>query len=101
MIVTLSDGTVVTFKDYYTHKAENILNDELERDVVLEPDEEGYLRKKRVPAANVRRAYEAVLPYLIESPQVTQPWLEGLRREDYGLLYQAALDINLQSRQRK
>lgn len=96
-----SGGTVVVFKSFYSHKADKVLWEELNRDVKIERDADGNLVKNQIPAGNVARAYEAVLPLIIESPAVTQEWLDDLPRDDYGKLYQAALDLYTQSSDKK
>jgi hypothetical protein len=101
MQVKLSDETVVTFKPYYTHKADKVLWEEMNRDAKIVRDGEGNVTSKEIPAGNVSRAYEAVMQYIIESPDVTQKWLDDLPRDDYGLLYQAALDLYTETSSRK
>ncbi len=101
MNVTLSDQSTVVFKSYYSHKADKVLWEDMNRDVKIVRDAEGVVASREIPAGNVARAYEAVMPYIIEHPAVTQQWLDDLSREDYALLYQAALDLYTQSSDKK
>ena len=99
--VQLSNGALITFKPFVTHKADKVITNEFNRDVKLIRDEFGAVTGQEIPAGNIGRGYEMGLPLLIDSPVITQVYLDDLSREDYGLLYKAVQELYLASSVKK
>jgi hypothetical protein len=82
-MITLSTKQEVTFKDYIPHKAEVAFWDK-----VRELAGEG-----KVTMFIYNRAIEALLPFIISSPDPTPEWIGDLKQEDYLKLEEAARQL--------
>ncbi len=99
-LCTLSDGSKVTFKPCYTHKAERVFNEEMSRDVVFERDDAGKLVAKKIPEMNFDRATAAALVAMVQvveqgaqTLECTPAWLDDLPETDYKKLTTVLAEI--------
>lgn len=115
--LTLSDGTAVTLRPHYTHRAEREYNaiimegvtftTEIVRDKDGEPmvdPKTKQIMEKTVPqgmkAENATKANEALILALIESAskdgaaiEPSQDWLENMAQDDFAVLEKSALSM--------
>ena len=102
MLLTLSDETVVTFKEFVSHKADKLMFEAMagvESSPLKNEDE-----KKKDRALAYLSAIEQAIPLLVASVvrngapiPPAQPWLDELPREDYAKLQDAAMALYNQS----
>ena len=99
-IVKLSDGSSVTFVSRYTHKADRAFDDVMNKGIVYRTNEDGEAVPDGIPAENITGAYEAVMPFVIDSIKngeeqhaFTKDWLDNITASDYKLLRDAVTKL--------
>lgn len=102
MLVTLSTGEKVTFKDRFTHRMHKALFSALNKGSVYKVNAETGAYEKEILAENIEFQYEPVFPLIIEKIEksgkeipYTPEWLEDLLQIDYVELENAAATVKM------
>ena len=100
VIVTLSTGEKITFKERFTHKMQKAIFRAVNNGVSWKQNVETGEYEKDVPAENIEFQYEAVFPLIVERIEkdgkdalYSAEWLDEVLQTDYRALEDAVARI--------